>query len=690
MLRGKVEIKNFYAEKALLNWKTNYTKELFGDSNANSSESIEVLISSLSLNDFNFFVFDSTNKAILNLAGKSLDVKFRSNSNNLFLSVDGDLKKVALGNYFKITLPFLLKFDLEKSNKILYIYNIKSSIKSLNLSGSGIHDLNSESTAFRFVANRFLVQDLSFIPYLSISKQLIGSANAEAYLKITSGFEKIDTLAIKYKSDKLKWILKNEKAIIYELDGYTVLTENFTKHFSFIKKANIEKSNAKLNISARIKGFDNLVILSKGYISYDWGLKKPPVDIEAKGFFKALFSYSTITDEINPIAVKSELLFTNKQKAFSNYFLTKGKITISKDLFIEGYLKTDSSDINFKIQQPNILESLNKKFYFPAIELSGNHVNYNDIVRFFASDTNDSTSNYLNIKKVSFRFDFNSATFNRLSLNKLKANGVIKGDTINVEYFASDCFDGNVSGKFKAFNNYVHTNLWISNVSIEKIFKNFDNWNQNFVTSDNLSGTIKGIVNIQFERNSKGDVDMNSLKLNSDIQIVKGKLKGMDKIKELSRWLNLDQVQVIAFDTLKNTITIENRKIIIPNMDVKSNVILMNLSGFHTFDNNYEYMVRVNFSNLLKKRFVKSDNVDFHSSTEGSLNLYLKLYGKSDDYRIDLINKKSFDAQTYNTTQTDSVTPKNTIQSKIDQKLENKAEQKFKLEWDEIDSLKTE
>lgn len=125
-------------------------------------------------------------------------------------------------------------------------------------------------------------------------------------------------------------------------------------------------------------------------------------------------------------------------------------------------------------------------------------------------------------------------------------------------------------------------------------------------------------------------------------------------------------------------------------MDVKSNVILMNVSGFHTFDNIYEYLVRVNFSNLLKKRFVKSDNIDFHSSTEGSFNLYLKLYGKGDEYGIDLINKKSFDAQTYNTTKTDSVTQKNTIQNKMDQKLESKANQNFKLEWDEIDSLKTE
>lgn len=690
LLRGKVEIKNFYADKAQLIWKTNYSNELFSDSEATSSKSIEVLISSLAFKDFKIIVLDSTNKAIVNLEGKSLGVKFRSNDSNLFLSVQGDLKNIALGNYFKVSLPFLLNFDIENTNKKLYIYNIETSIKSLRLSGSGIYDLKSDSSAFRFVANRFLIEDLSFIPYLSISKQLSGNASGEAYLKASSGFGKLDSLTIKYKSEKVKWKFKTDEAVISEIEGYTVFTENFTKHFSYIKKANIDKGNIKLSISARIKGFDKLVVLANGYISYDLKLKNPPMDIEAKGPFKALLTYSTITDKFNPIAVKSELLFESKQKPFSNQPLTKGKLSISNDLKVEGYLKTDSSDINFKLQHPNFLESLTTNTYYPSIELSSKHVNYNDIVQFITNDSKDSTSNYSYISKVLFKLNFNSATYNRLFLNMLKANGSIKSDTINVDYFAADCFDGNVSGKFKAFNNSVHTNLWINNVSIEKIFKNFDNWNQNFVTSDNLSGNFKGLVNIQFNRNSKGDVDMNSLKLNSDIQIVKGKLKGMDKIKELSRWLNLDQVKVIEFDTLKNTITIENRKIIIPNMDVKSNVILMNVSGFHTFDNIYEYLVRVNFSNLLKKRFVKSDNIDFHSSTEGSFNLYLKLYGKGDEYGIDLINKKSFDAQTYNTTKTDSVTQKNTIQNKMDQKLESKANQNFKLEWDEIDSLKTE
>ena len=287
--------------------------------------------------------------------------------------------------------------------------------------------------------------------------------------------------------------------------------------------------------------------------------------------------------------------------------------------------------------------------------------------------------------------NFKRATYNRLKLNSLKANGIINGDTISADYFTADCFDGNVSGRFKSHSNSVHTNLWVSNVSIENVFKNFDNWGQSYVTADNLSGRFKGIMNIQFKRNEKGDVEMGSLKLFSDVQVVQGKLKGMDRIKELSKWLNLDQVKVIAFDTLKNKITIENRKIFIPNMDIKSNVLLMNVSGVHDFDNRYEYIARINISNLLKRKFVKSDQIDFHSTTDGSINLYLKLFGQNDSYEVEWINKKGFESGIHNTVQTDSVSIQNSPQIKPKEKTDGNVGVGYMLEWDEqIDTLKNE
>lgn len=691
LLRGKVDIKNITASNATIKWHTNYPKELFGSSNNGPQGSVAVLITGISLKAFDIELLDSASKPFLNCSGKILNVKFKSDETKLLLSIQSELSKFTIGEFFKITNPLRLNFDIEKNDIKLYIYNLESSIKSLQINGSGIYDLSSEVAAFRFKSNRFQAQDLSILPNLDSFYQLKGFLTADAYLRLSSGFENIDTLQVRYRSDRLKWSTKNEESTISNLEGHTLLTDNFSKHFSYIPKASIETNNTKVSVNAKVKGLNSFVILAKGYVSHVLRISNPAIDIETTGQFKALLSYTPKTEKRTTLLLKSNLVFENKKGIPYNRLSTKGTIAINNDLNIEGYFKSDSTDVNFSISQANFLESLNLNTYSPNVYLYGNHIDYNEIVQLISNGTEDTTSNWFALPKISFTLNFKRATYNRLTLNRLKANGTLKSDTISVDYFTADCFDGNVSGKFKSHNNSFHTNLWVSNVSIENVFKNFDNWGQNYITADNLSGRFKGIMNIQFIRDAKGDVDMGSLKLYSDVQVIQGKLKGMDRIKGLSKWLNLNQVKVIAFDTLKNKITIENRKIIIPNMDVKSNVMLLNVSGIHYFDNRYEYLARINISNLLKQKFLKSNQTDYNSSTDGSINLYLKLFGQNNDYDIEWINRKSFDSGKHNTIQTESVSKEKDQQLKLEKNTGSNVGVGYKLEWDEqIDTLKNE
>lgn len=690
LLRGKIDIKNITANNAAIKWRTNYSEDLFDGSNDKYQGSVSVLISGISLKNFNIDLLDSTSKTLLICSGKKLNIKFKAEQTKLLLSFQSELNKVILGEYLKITNPHRLNFDIEKNNNKLYIYNIESSIKSLRINGYGIYDLNSEIATFRLKSNHFEAQDLSFMPNFKSFDQIRGIITADAYLRLSSGFEKFDTLQVRYNSDSLKWLTNNELITISNLEGYTLLVDDFLKHFSYIPKASIETNNVKISLNAKVKGLKNYIILGKGYVSHVLKIQNPEIDVETNGQFKALITYAPETETITPLLLKSDLVFENKKGFSLNQLTAKGTIAIGNDLKIDGYLKSYSTDVNFNISQASFLESFTQKNYSPIIHLHGNHIDYNDIIQLITNTTNDSATNNITIPKLSFTLNFKGATYNRLKLNNLKANGTLKGDTILVDYFTADCFDGNVSGKFKSHGNSFHTNLWVSNVSIENVFKNFNNWEQNFITADIISGRLKGLMNMQFTRNEKGDVDMNSLKLFSDVQVFQGKLKGIDRIKGLSQWLNMEQVKVIAFDTLKNKITIENRKIIIPNMDVKSNVLLMNISGVHGFDNKYEYLARINISNMLKRKFVKSDQIDFHSSTDGSINLYLKFFGKSDDYEIEWINKKSFDSGTHNTIQIDSVSIKNSPKIKVEENSGN-VKSGYKLEWDEqIDTLKTD
>lgn len=692
LLNGKVEIKRFNAKGVTIAWKTNFPKELWENSKSNSSNSVDILISNLTLKDFDVQILDSSGKILVNGIGSDLSINLKSKPQGLSLRVRSELSNLLLGDWIISSRPFQLNFDVENEYSNLYINNIYAIIKSIYLTGSGIYNYDTETSSFRITTNRFLSQDLTIFPYLDFTKQLNGKISCEAYIKAVSDFDRIDTLTLHYNSDKVKWVSQKNSVIVSNLEGYTLLTNNFSQHQSFVSRAEVEMDNTKLNLTAKVKGYDNMVVLAKGSLSKDLLIEGLPIEIETKGQFKSLFTYSTTTSAINPIFIDSELDFYSKQKPFSKSKISaKGNIIVNNNLNITGQVKIDTTDLDFRVEQRDVLNAYKTMNFNPEISISGNYLNCNEVIELLSGEKQDSSANNAYFYNSSFKLNFSRAIYNNLQMEGLKAFGKLKSDTLTVEYFSADCFDGNISGKFISYANSFRSNLWVNNISIENVFQNFKNWGQKYITSENLSGRFKGIIDFQVQTNPKGEVDMNSLKLTSDIQVVKGKLRGMDKIKKLSKWLNLDQVNVIEFDTLRNRISIDKKKIIIPNMDVKSNVILMNISGVHTFENSYEYLVRINVSNLLKRIFIISDNTDIHTSTNGYFNLYLKLYGKYDSYSIDWVNKKSFDAKSYITSQSDTVLLQNSSESQNARQSELNNNSNFRLEWDEvIDTLKNE
>jgi hypothetical protein len=192
---------------------------------------------------------------------------------------------------------------------------------------------------------------------------------------------------------------------------------------------------------------------------------------------------------------------------------------------------------------------------------------------------------------------------------------------------------------------------------------------------------------------------MPSIKMESDITISNGKLTGMNKIEKLSKWLKLDQVKSIEFKTLRNKIEISDGCVKIPKMDVLSNVVNMQLSGEHYFSGNFTYWMKINFSQVLSRRFLNSSATnDNEHATDGSINLYLKLFGDKNNYEVKLDKKSSFENIRGNIQaegkalkeifreEFNQITKKDTLlKSNKDSSMSNQT--KFNIEWDEYDTL---
>jgi len=104
-------------------------------------------------------------------------------------------------------------------------------------------------------------------------------------------------------------------------------------------------------------------------------------------------------------------------------------------------------------------------------------------------------------------------------------------------------------------------------------------------------------------------------------------------MQKLSKFVDEKELANLKFSDLTNTIRISNRKVFIPEMEIKSSISVMSIMGTHTFDQEMDYKLKVPLKNFRKK---DSDEAFGAIQDEGSgkTTLFLTIKGNSKDYKI--------------------------------------------------------
>ena len=120
--------------------------------------------------------------------------------------------------------------------------------------------------------------------------------------------------------------------------------------------------------------------------------------------------------------------------------------------------------------------------------------------------------------------------------------------------------------------------------------------------------------------------------LSSKITISEGELIGFQPMEKLSKFVSLEDLKHIKFSTLKNDIEIKDEVIKIPSMEIKSNALSMIISGYHNFNLEYNYKIKMLLGQILAKTF-KSNNIDYNND-ELITNVQLRMSGDEDNFDI--------------------------------------------------------
>lgn len=241
----------------------------------------------------------------------------------------------------------------------------------------------------------------------------------------------------------------------------------------------------------------------------------------------------------------------------------------------------------------------------------------------------------------------------------------------------------------------------IQQVNIKKVFQTFDNFGQSFIQDKNIQGKLSATISLlQLRWDEKQNIIEKDIVLDANFLITNGQLIDFEPMYSLADYISLSELKQVKFSDLKNDIFIQNRKILIPNMEIKCNAFNIEVSGEHTFDNEIEYRIKILLREWLanKARKNKKENEEFgieENDGLGSTSLYLVIKGTTDKYKITYDSKKMKE-QVKESLKKEKQEIKTILNQEfglfkkdsLNLKQQNKQQEelkkpKFKIEWDE-------
>ena len=361
--------------------------------------------------------------------------------------------------------------------------------------------------------------------------------------------------------------------------------------------------------------------------------------------------------------------------------------------------RTENSDLQMEIEADHVLGYfLYKK---SSLWLKGEiKSGYLDLKKFIPGNSSDSVESVFP-KKLYMKLSYTAEgmEYGKFHADKL-ASGIdykpgilvlsglnfnsMKG-RINTDAIVSEKPDGKIM---------LSGNCNLEKIDINKLFYTFNNFAQKFIIDDNLRGLISGKLESSIILDQRFQPDFSTLAATSDIVITNGELVNFEPIRDLSRFVELSELEHIRFSTLQNSILIKESKVYIPQMDINSSAFNITTSGTHRFDNYFEYKLKVQLYQLLAKKMKdkKRDEFGIIENDNQGANIFLSINGTPEDYKIKYDRKEAV-----NKIRTDLQKEKTVIKAILNDELglfkgqgpaiKNKTEEKEQIifEWEDED-----
>ena len=342
-------------------------------------------------------------------------------------------------------------------------------------------------------------------------------------------------------------------------------------------------------------------------------------------------------DRIKVENLNGALQFNHNDLALSN---VSGKFGNS-DFVLNGFFKNIITFILFD-NQPIGIET----------DLASSHLDVDQLFEIgFGTTSKDPQQEYIFSISPNIHLNFNCnighLQYKRFHARELQGDLLVKGQVAVSRSLSFQSMGGDISlsGIVDAKNPKaidVVSTLKLDAVNVDSAFFVFENFQQDFIEDKHLKGRATADVNLELTLNEHLRMFPQTLVADIGIVIKNGQLNNFDPLRKLEKYVDDKGLNQLRFLDLKNDIHIENQTVYIPQMEVRSNVTDLKISGTHTFSQAIDYRV---VTPLRKKKIVGVDAQGAIEETfEGQTKLFLKIVGTTEDYKVaydtDAVKKK--------------------------------------------------
>jgi hypothetical protein len=334
--------------------------------------------------------------------------------------------------------------------------------------------------------------------------------------------------------------------------------------------------------------------------------------------------------------MRGNLQFSNNDLALSN---VSGKLGNS-DFLLNGFFKNIITFLLFE-NQPIGIET----------DLKSNYIDMNQLLAIgFGQPTGKQEQEYaFSISKninLNFNCDVKAMTYKRFHATNLKGDLLVKNEmavsrNITLHAMGGDMMlSGIIDAKNKKAIDVVST-CKVTGVYLDSAFYVFENFQQSFIKDKHLRGRAYADVNLEMALKPSLHLFPETLIADIGLAIKGGELNNFEPMQKLNRYVNDKELSHLRFSDIKNDIHIENKTIYIPQMEIRTNVTSLRVSGTHTFDQQIDYRI------ITPLRLARQRDPEALQAVEEDASgskLYLKITGTTDNYRVqydtDAVKKK--------------------------------------------------